>query len=218
MLGGMLRILVVGLLVLVVALMLIGRQGRINAPPQLATVLPEPRELPQVTLTDARGEQFSTSDFAGNYSLLFFGFTNCPDICPLSLQILALVKDSLEKRAPALVPQIAFVSVDPGRDSPSVIRDYLDAFDPEFIGLTAPDEDLAPLLEMLSVTVHRQDVDGETYNMVHNGTIYVLDADGHWTALFGSAEQDVEAIAGDIVRLRRLQPTSTATQASTPDG
>jgi protein SCO1/2 len=201
MLGGMLRILVVGLLIMVVALMLVGRQKRMAAGPTLATVLPEARSLPVTNFTDASGQPFTTADLAGNHTLLFFGFTNCPDICPLTLQVLALVKDEIERREPAAVPRVAFVSVDPERDSPAAVRRYLDAFDADFVGLTAPENAMTPLWEALGVSVHRQQIDGATYNVVHNGTIYLLDEQGRWIALFSGTGHDPAAVAADYLRI-----------------
>jgi protein SCO1/2 len=210
MLGGMLRILVVGLLVLVVALMLIGRQSRTLPQPVTATLLPESRALPVTAFVDKNGNSFSTGDLAGQYTLLFFGFTNCPDICPLTLQVLALAKAEIAARQPAAVPRVAFVSVDPYRDSPATVRRYVDNFDADFIGLTASDSTLAPLLQALGVTVHKNEVEGERYNVVHNGTIYVLDADAQWFALFSGSDHDAETVATDYLRLRRLRAANAA--------
>lgn len=198
----MLRILIVGLVVLVVAMMLINRQGSRVPEPAIATVLPEPRDLPDIELVDKAGDPYRTSDLAGEYTLLFFGFTNCPDICPITLSVLADVSADLQSRQRALAPRVAFVSVDPHRDTPQAIAAYLDHFDSGFLGLTAPDATLAPLLETLGVTVHKNDIGGERYNVVHNGTIFVLDRDARWIALFGGSEHDAGAIATDFLRIR----------------
>ncbi len=204
MLGGMLRILLVGLLVLVVALMLVGRDARTPPAPEVATMLPEARALPAVTFIDDEGRPFSTGEMAGDYTLLFFGFTNCPDICPLTLQVIATAKQRILAGRPDAVPQVVFVSVDPGRDDPATIKRYLDNFDSDFVGLTASDDALAPLLADLGVTVHKTEIEGETYNVVHNGTIYVLDPAGRWFALFGGSSHEAGAVANDFLRLRQL--------------
>jgi protein SCO1/2 len=206
----MLRILLIGLVVLVVAMLLIGRQTRVIPEPSIATVLPEPRALPETAFIDATGQGFTTSDLEGNFTLLFFGFTNCPDICPLTLQILADVDKILAARQAALTPRVVFVSVDPNRDTPSVIEEYLAHFSADFVGLTATDDDLAPLLASLGVTVHKTEVEGSSYNMVHNGSVFVLDSDAQWIALFGGSTQDARAIATDFVRIRLRHGTRTA--------
>ena len=113
------------------------------------------------------------------------------------------MRDDLERRAPELVPQIVFVSIDPQRDSAARIRAYLGNFDPEFIGVTAADEELAPLEEALGVTVHKMGADGENYNVTHNGTIYLVGPAARLRALFNESPQDAAAIASDYLLLRR---------------
>ena len=100
MLGGLLRILVVGLVVLVATLFLLPRAQR-GEPPQTATVLPEPRPLADVRFVDEAGREAHLSDFKGDFTLLFFGFTNCPDVCPVTLSLLAQVRAELASRAPS---------------------------------------------------------------------------------------------------------------------
>lgn len=201
----MLRILVVALLVLVLAMLLMPDRRMALRDPEVATVLPAPRELPDVALIDHTGARLALEDLEGEFTLLFFGFTNCPDICPLTLQTLASVRASIETRAPAWVPRVLFVSVDPFRDKPERIRDYVANFHPEFLGATASDEVLAPLLDMLSVTVHKTEQDGVQYNVVHNGTIYVLDDEAHWIALFGGSSHEAASVATDYIRIRRAR-------------
>src|SRR5687768_14121154 len=124
----MLRILVVALVVLVAAMFLLPR-GQRGAAPQTATVLPEPRPLPDVRFVDKSGREAHLRDLEGNFTLLFFGFTNCPDVCPLTLSLLAEVRADIASRAPRLIPQVLFVSVDPNRDTPERIAAYLNGFD-----------------------------------------------------------------------------------------
>lgn len=201
MIGGMLRILVVALILLVAAMMLLPRPDDFARAPQVATVLPETRELPSVALIDHAGAPLSLQDLAGKPTLVFFGFTHCPDVCPLTLAVIAEAVTSLRARD-IDPPQVLFVSVDSGRDSPERIRSYLRAFDPEFIGATADDATLAPLLATLGVTVHKQSQGNDTYNVVHNGTIFVLDDSVRWAALFSGSSHGAEAIAADLIAMR----------------
>jgi protein SCO1/2 len=173
MLGGMLRILVVGLVVLVAAMFLIPR-GERGSPPQTATLLPEPRSLPDVQFVDARGQPLPLSELRGNFTLLFFGFTNCPDVCPLTLKVLADARAEIARRAPRVSPRVVFVSVDPHRDTPERIAAYLTNFDPEFVGVTATDRELQPLLATLGVTVQKHEHDNMSYNVMHSASVYVL--------------------------------------------
>jgi len=200
--GGLLRILVIALIALVAAMMLLPRPGDLIRDPETATVLDVPRPLPDVALIDADGEPFSISSLAGRETLVFFGFTNCPDICPLTLAQIARALGMLRERAPNALPQVLFVSVDPARDTPERIRSYVTAFDSEMIGVTADDATLAPLLSALGVTVHRETQGDATYNVVHNGTIYVLDRNASWLALFGGSSHQAETIASDYLAIR----------------
>jgi protein SCO1/2 len=201
----MLRILVIALVALVAVMFLLPRPD-VPPPIEVATVLDAPRDLPAVALTDADGRPFEIGDLAGRHALVFFGFTNCPDICPITLAVIAEAVDTLREAAPALVPEVLFVSVDPARDSPERIRAYVRGFDESFIGATASEPALEPLLATLHVTVHKEVVDDAVYNVVHNGTIFVLDDAGRWIALFGGSSHRPEIIVGDYLALRASDP------------
>ena len=197
----MLRVLVVALVVLVAAMFLLPRAQR-GAAPQTATVLPEPRPLADVRFVDEAGREAHLRDLKGNFTLLFFGFTNCPDVCPLTLSLLAQVRADVASRAPRLTPRVLFVSVDPNRDTPQRIDAYLNGFDPEFFGVTAPDAELAPLLQALGVAVEKHEHGGANYNVVHNSAIYVLDANAEWIAV-STGPHDPKIIASDYLRIRQ---------------
>jgi protein SCO1/2 len=197
----MLRILVVVLVVLVAAMFLLPRSQR-GEPPETATVLPAAQALADVRFIDKTGRETHWRDFEGNFTLLFFGFTNCPDVCPLTLSLLAQVRADLMSRAPRLAPRILFVSVDPNRDTPERIAAYLNGFDPEFAGVTAADTELAPLLKQLGVAVEKHEHGGANYNVVHNSAIYVLDENAEWIAV-STGPHDPQVVASDFLRIRR---------------
>jgi protein SCO1/2 len=199
--GGMLRVLVIALIVLVAAMMMLNRAGNGLPAVEVATVLDAPRALPSVALTDDQGQPFAIGDLAGRYALVFFGFTNCPDICPITMGVIAEAIRQLRVDAPDRVPQVLFVSVDPARDSLTRIDTYLDAFDTAFLGATADEATIEPLLRALGVTVHTETQGGETYNVVHNGTIYVLDDSARWTAIFGGSEHRAASVVNDYLAL-----------------
>jgi protein SCO1/2 len=206
----MLRIVVIALVLLVAAMFLLPR-GRDAVPaPEIATVLEPPLSLPEFTLADDAGRPFTAADLRGDYRLMFFGFTSCPDICPLTLQVLATVRSELRTQAPNLVPDVVFVSVDPGRDTPARIRDYLNNFDSAFVGVTGSDAELAPLIGALGVTVHKTEIDGEYYNVVHNGTVFVIGPRAELIAIFGGSSHDAAAIVSDFLRIRRRSPRTAA--------
>jgi protein SCO1/2 len=197
----MLRILVVGLVVLVAAMFMLPRSQRGEAP-QTATVLPAPRPLADVRFIDQSGAVTHLSDLKGDFTLLFFGFTNCPDVCPLTLSLLAQVRADVAARAPRLTPRVLFVSVDPNRDTPERIAAYLNGFDPEFHGVTASDAELAPLLSALGVAVEKHVHGGANYNVVHNSAIYVLDPNAEWLAV-STGPHDPKILAADYLRIRQ---------------
>ena len=194
----MLRILVVGLIVLVAVMFMVPRA---TPPPVAATVLPEPRALPAVELVDAAGAPLGLDAFRGRFTLLYFGFTRCPDVCPITLKTLADARAAVAARAPQAVPQIVFVSVDPSRDTPADIAEYLGRFDAAFVGATATTERLAPLLAALGVTVekHRHD---EDYTITHNDTVYVIGPGAELIAV-ASGPHDAATIASDFLKIRQ---------------
>ena len=199
----MLRILIVVLVLLVAAMFVLPRAQR-GAAPQNATELPQPTPLADVRFIDESGREAHLADFKGNFTLLFFGFTNCPDVCPLTLAMLAQVRADIAHRAPRFTPRVLFVSVDPERDTPERIAAYLNGFDAEFAGVTASDAELKPLLAQLGVAVEKQHDHGGggNYNVVHNSAIYVLDPNAEWIAV-STAPHDPKVFASDYLRLRQ---------------
>ena len=209
MLGGMLRVLVVGLVVLVAAMFMVPRAP---SPTAAATVLPEPRALPEVDLVDAHGSRFDLDAFRGRFSLLYFGFTQCPDVCPLTLKVLADAHAKLNERAPQAVPQVVFVSVDPERDTPAAIAQYLDHFDASFVGATGSDARLAPLVTALGVTVEKHHHGDDHYSVTHNDTVYVIGPDAQLIAV-ASGPHDAATLASDYIKIRQRYRASHRTTA-----
>jgi len=202
MLSGLLRVLVVGLVLLVAVVFMLPHGARF-APPAKATVLPEARPLPSVELVDANGRPLTTDSLRGEFTVLFFGFTNCPDVCPLTLQMLAQARAKIVEQAPRAVPQILFVSVDPERDDTERIAAYVKAFDPEFLGATAPERELKPLLEQLGVGVEKQHSHGgESYNVVHSSAVYFIGPDADWIAV-ATGPHDPAVVAADYLKIRQ---------------
>lgn len=210
----MLRILMVALILLAGATLWVSAVRQDLPAPAVATVLPEPLRLPAVQLTDQRGLDFSTAELVGTFSLMFFGFTNCPDICPITLQTLANVEAEL--RAKGLdTPRIVFVSVDPDRDTPAQIERYLGNFSANFVGITGSQQALQPLLAALGVTVERHQHPGEeAYNVIHNSTVYLIGPRAEWLAIF-SAPHDATVIATDYLRIRQLYLTQRTAVSAT---
>src|SRR6185312_6106194 len=150
--------------------------------PHLAsgTWLPRPRAVQDFSLTDERGRAFTRADLAGTPTLVFFGFTHCPDVCPTTLVKLAQVK----KSAPLAALHVLFVSVDPQRDTPPVLAQYVHAFDPSFQGLTGDPQALARVAGDFGVAFSRVELPGGDYTMDHSAVVFLLDTGAHIVAIF----------------------------------
>jgi protein SCO1/2 len=159
------------------------------------TWLPQPAPVSDFHLSDLSGHDFSLQSLRGHPVLLFFGFTNCPDVCPLTLAMLSrLPRDTL----PGLT--VAFVSIDPQRDSRAVLQAYLAAFSPKFLGARGSPAQLAPLLTSLHVSVQRENLPDGSYTMQHSATLYLLNAHGQLAAVF-TPPYSVGALSMDLQRI-----------------
>jgi len=165
--------------------------------PQLAsgTWLPRPKPVIDFQLTDASGRSFTRQDLAGAPTLVFFGFTHCPDVCPTTLVKLAQV----QRRTAVPALRVIFISVDPQRDSPPLLGQYVHAFDPRFQGLTGDPETIARLAANFGVAVNRVELPGGDYTMDHSAVVFVLDDSAHIVALF-TPPFDVTALSADLAR------------------
>ncbi|AOE63164.1 SCO family protein [Pseudomonas corrugata] len=142
-------------------------------------LLPQARPLPDVKMTDQDGQPVAVDSLKGKWSLLFFGYTFCPDICPTTLAQLRQIKSELPKEAVDKL-QIVLVSVDPNRDTPKQLKQYLGYFDPQFIGLTASSiEDLQKLANAVSIPFIPADTSKPNYTVDHSGNLAVIGPDGH---------------------------------------
>jgi protein SCO1/2 len=212
MIGPMLRILVIGLVLLVAVMFATADLRRPLPEPEIASYFEVPLALPAFSLESASGGTFSNSDLREHFTLLFFGFTNCPDICPLTLAALAAAYSELETSAIPL-PQVVFVSVDPNRDTAEQITSYLQNFEPRFTGATGDRASLDPLLRALGVTVMIQEFpDRPGYAVTHNGTIYMVGPNAELVATM-SGSPSAAAIATDFRRVRALDRKRRAASA-----
>jgi protein SCO1/2 len=164
------------------------------------TWLPRPRDPGEFSLLDQNSAQFTAARLKGAPSLVYFGYTHCPDVCPVTLLQLAQVVKT------GVVPnlRVIFISVDPARDTPTQLAQYVHAFDPDFIGLTGSAAMLQTLAQRFGVAFQRVDLPGGDYSMDHSSTIFLMDARGHNVAVFNapydvkSLTQDLRLAAGDL--------------------
>ncbi|MEW9624175.1 SCO family protein [Rhodanobacter geophilus] len=132
----------------------------------------------QFRLTDDNGKAVDAGDYRGKVLLLYFGYTHCPDVCPLTLAQLHAVLQKLGKQADDT--RILFVSVDPSRDTPAVLHAYVNAFDKRAVGLTGSPRAIEALVKRYRASFTREPggKDGN-YEVSHSSAIYVFDRDGH---------------------------------------
>lgn len=148
-------------------------------------VLQQPRLLPAFELLNGQAETFTGADFAGAWSFLYFGFTYCPDICPTAMVEMAKLKTLLSASHPDLLAEFYLVSVDPERDTPQRVQEYVTYFDDNFKGLTGDLDDISNLAQTASVIhVIEPSADGVSYEVGHSSTITLLDPQGSIRAIF----------------------------------
>lgn len=135
---------------------------------------PPPPSLAPFALTDASGAAFGPDRLQGRWSLVFFGFTHCPDVCPTTLAALGTAMGRLREAAGGDAWQVVFVSVDPTRDTPEAIGRYVSGFGPGVTGVTGSDDALAALTRQLGV-VYMRVGDGEDYQVDHSAQVLMLD-------------------------------------------
>ena len=160
------------------------------------TLLQQPRALPAFSLVDESGAAFTNAQLQDRWTLVFPGFTYCPDICPTTLGLLKTVQAQLGERADAL--QVLLFSVDPERDTPEVLQRYVHFFSPAFKGATAPEPALREFAQALGVAYAK--VPGETpesYTMDHSAALVLINPRGEIAGYFTPPHR-VDALTRDL--------------------
>jgi protein SCO1 len=137
-------------------------------------------------LVDQTGRTVRDEEFDGKWQLVFFGFTACPDICPTTLSNVTAALEELGPTAEKLQPLL--ITVDPERDTPPVLKEYLTAFDPRILGLTGTPEQVGAALRSFRVYTSKSPLDGGNYTMDHSAFIYLMDPQGEYAAHFSPQE------------------------------
>lgn len=133
------------------------------------------------TLVDQDGKTARWDDFRGKYALVYFGYSYCPDVCPVDLQHIMQAYGRLEKDKPQVAAKIQpiFITIDPQRDTPAVLKNYVAAFSPRLIGLTGTPEQIAKVEKDFAIYAARRDAEGASdYLMDHSRTPYLFGPDG----------------------------------------
>jgi len=148
-------------------------------------------------LTDQDGAPRSDADYRGRWMLIYFGYTHCPDVCPLTLSLMSDVMQRLGTRAARIAP--IFITVDPARDTPKVMKDYVAAFGKNFIGLTGDAKSIASAEKEYRVAAIRHALPGGDYAMDHSSTIYLIDPGGKFVMDYDDSSKP-DDIAADIAK------------------
>lgn len=175
-------------------------------PPNLdATVLPNARPLVGFNLIDQNNKPFTPEQLKGHWSLLFFGFTNCPDVCPTTLKVM----QSMWKTLPTKLgeqghPQLYFVSIDPERDTPKLLKEYVQFFNPEFNGVTGKFNELDKLTGQIGILYGFDEKDGDNdkeYIVNHSSQLILVDPQGRMRAVI-SPPHIAKTIAANFQTIR----------------
>jgi protein SCO1/2 len=159
------------------------------------TWLPQPRNIGEFSLIDQNDAQFTAARLRGAPTLVYFGYTHCPDVCPVTLlQLAQVVKTGV---VPGL--RVVFITVDPARDTPTQLAQYVHAFDPDFIGLTGTAAMVQTVAHRFGVAFLRVDLPGGDYSLDHSSTIFLMDARGRNVAVF-TAPYEVKSLTEDLRR------------------
>ncbi len=164
----------------------------------VATVLPEPMNVPAFTLHDQNGKIFTAENLKNNWTFLFFGYTHCPDICPTTLVTLDQTDRILREAAVKPMPKMVFVSVDPERDTAERLASYISYYNPDFTAVTGPVDQLLALTRPIGILFQRSSDTNtvDDYLVDHSITVLLIDPQARLRAL-NSPPHNAEAIAHD---------------------
>lgn len=147
------------------------------------------------SLIDQNGQPRTDANFRGHYLLVFFGFTNCPDICPTTLTMIEDVLTMLGPKAENVVP--IFITIDPERDTPAILKSYLSSFGKRFVGLTGSADEVAKAAKAYRVYYQKVALEGGGYTMNHSSIIYLMGPDGKFVSHY-EIENGPDALAADL--------------------
>ncbi|WP_163936522.1 SCO family protein [Paraferrimonas sp. SM1919] len=143
-----------------------------------ALLYPVARPLTDFKLIDHNGQHFTNAQLLNTWSLIFVGYTSCPDICPLTMAKLSAISNKLDQQV-----QVVFVAVDPTRDSPQAVKEYIEFFNPNFVGVTGEHKDLYPFTRQLGLVYSVGDNSQQNYLVEHSGSLALIDPFGRLAAI-----------------------------------
>ncbi len=194
------KILVIGLVVSAITggavFMSLALRGP-SVQPQRATLLQQSPALPRFSLRDQDGAAFNNESLDGRWSLVFFGFTHCPDICPATLQQLSIARKRVLAQGESMFPDIILISVDPERDTPQVMAEYVANFGDGVTGVTGSLDEIRKLTTSLGVYFHKSIASDGHHKVEHSAVVMLINKSGEMRALF-SAPHNVDHFVSDI--------------------
>jgi len=181
------------------------KSGQVIVQDRIVTVLPKARDLQPFRLMTADGKPFTAESLRNKYTILFFGYTSCPDVCPTTLKVLGDLYTNLEKKNQQQDVQVVFVSVDPRRDKPGVLKKYVGYFHKNFTGVTGDKAEIANLAKQLGASYEVLD-DGKSdnYPVNHTGLLFVTNPDARYAAIF-SPPHEADLIESRLDLLRKIE-------------
>lgn len=177
----------------------------VTVPEEIArSYIPAGRPVVGIQMTDQDGQPFTEQRFKGKWSFLFFGFTNCPDVCPTTLLVMKSVWNKLPAEAKQTPePQMVFVSVDPDRDKPEQLKPYVKFYHPEFMAMTGAHDKLDILAVQVGALYGYEDGEKEgEYTVNHSAQVILIDPDGHFRGVF-STPHVVDDIVNGFTAIRQ---------------
>ena len=177
---------------------------RTNVPAELTgTVWPAPKSLDGFMLSDHRGQEFGQRQLEGQWTMVFFGYTSCPDVCPTTMVILRHVIAELEEAQAASAVRVVLVTVDPDRDDAATLAQYVSHFGDEFIGVRGDETQLARLAQQMGAMYIRDEKDDNgNYEIGHSSSVFLVDPEARMHAAF-SPPPTPAAIAAKFLAIRR---------------
>lgn len=200
-------LLAIGLLLVTVLGGFIYKLHRAQQAPDIQAILyPTPKQLPEFSLVSHTGDSFTNDQLLGQWSIMFFGYTFCPDICPTTMATLSGILKDVPVDVAAKV-QVVFVSVDPERDTIERLSQYVPFYHPDFIGTTGTDEQLK-IISMAVGAVYLKMPMGDSYQMQHTGRIFIIDPMGRRFGIFAGSNDvpgtlDGRQIKQDLISIVR---------------
>lgn len=184
--------LTVGAILLFIVVILVSFVNRIQQPRIMSAsemqanglyAFETPRDFGDFQLVDHRGDPFTPNALEGQWTLLFFGFTHCPDICPTTMSFLARLVEQLDGTEAANT-QVVLVTVDPARDTPETLAGYVPYFDPDFLGVTGEFIEILGFARSLNAPFRKVTADDGSYQVDHSANVMLINPRGHFHGFF----------------------------------